>query len=142
MTTTTSQPELASLSEDHGPILRMALSRTRFRRMPEGGQEAIDAGLVVQTDPTWMMSDDIRACNGFALTTLGERAALFAGIAKNCQCAGCTAFRAGKGWEPVLIAAGDCCDNCRASMDQYGVKEYCGQPSCGWHAKLLTQITA
>ena len=54
------------LYEQHKSILEMAVRQQGFHyRMPEGGQEAIDSGLVGESDPTWMYSDDRRAANGF-----------------------------------------------------------------------------
>ena len=66
--------ELQAHFEEHQDILRRAVNRTGFRStMPKGGQEAIDAGLVEESDPTWMYSDDHRTSNGFALTELGRQ---------------------------------------------------------------------
>ena len=56
------------LYEQHKSILEMAVRRQGFHyRMPEGGQEAMDSGLVGESDPTWMYSDDHRASNGLGL---------------------------------------------------------------------------
>lgn len=133
---TMSKEDLQDLGKAHEPILRMAVSSdSGFRyQMPEGGQEAIDAALVVQRDPTWMMSDDYRACNGFTLTPLGESVARAMGWA--CQCAGCETFRRARGWQP-MVSNSNYCNGCQGSMDQYGAQEHHGQVSCGWHAKLL-----
>ena len=61
------------LYEQHKNVLEMAVRRQGFHyRMPEGGQEAIDSGLALESDPTWMMSDDSRAANGFTLTEAGR----------------------------------------------------------------------
>ena len=54
--------------------------------MPEGGTRAIKEGLVQESDPTWMYSDDHRASNGFTLTDLGREIMVERGYI--CQCAG------------------------------------------------------
>ena len=75
------------LFETHGKILLQAASRQGWRTMPEGGTKAIKEGLVQESDPTWMYSDDHRASNGFTLTDLGREIMVERGYI--CQCAGC-----------------------------------------------------
>ena len=83
------QEKLIELANTHESILKMAIDKGGFRyKMPDGGQEAINAGLVCQSDPTWMMSDDYRASNGFSLTDRGLNAVLAKGMV--CKCHGCT----------------------------------------------------
>ena len=60
------------LFETHERILLQAAGRQGWRTMPEGGTETIEAGLVQESDPTWMYSDDYRASNGFTLADLGR----------------------------------------------------------------------
>ena len=53
--------------------------------MPEGGREAIDSELTLESDPTWMMSDDSHTANGFTLTEAGREMVRARGLV--CQCA-------------------------------------------------------
>ena len=102
------------LYEQHKSILEMAVRRQGFHyRMPEGGQEAIDSGLVGESDPTWMYSDDRRAANGFTLTKTGIELMRAQGMV--CQCALCGACG---GREPAL-AVDQLCANCQTSAKSY-----------------------
>ena len=106
------------LYEQHKIILEMAVRQQGFHyRMPEGGQEAIDSGLVGESDPTWMYSDDRRASNGFTLTKTGIELVRAQGMV--CQCALCGACG---GREPAL-AVDQLCANCQTSAKSYGMKE-------------------
>ena len=135
-TTTPPESELKRLGEAHEPILRMAISRDHgFRnQMPVGGQEAIDAGLVVERDPTWMMSDSYGACNGFSLTRLGQSVGNAMGW--TCRCHGCRTQSRGRGWPPVLTNH-EHCNNCQGSITQYGIEKFHGNPSCKMHVRIL-----
>ena len=103
--------ELHAHFKEHQDILRRAVNRTGFRStMPERGQEAIDAGLVEESDPTWMYSDDHRAQNGFALTELGRQVARAQGWI--CACAGHRAVARTRNVH-VTPAIDGMCANCR-----------------------------
>lgn len=137
--TTELNPELLQLARQHADVIRMAVARQGFRyTMPEGGTEAIHAGLVAQADPTWHYSDDPRASNGFNLTDLGNKAAHALGL--TCQCHGCFQETQLRGWNPAT-AIQDYCPRCGPSIQQYGTKEYEGQLCCGFHARLLPKLT-
>ena len=106
------------LYEQHKNILEMAVRRQGFHyRMPEGGQEAMDRGLVGESDPTWMMSDHSHTSNGFTLTEAGTRLVRAQGMV--CQCALCGAYN---GSEPKL-AVDPLCANCQSSAEEYGMNE-------------------
>ena len=106
------------LYEQHKNVLEMAVRRQGFRyRMPEGGREAIDSGLALEADPTWMMSDDSRAANGFTLTEAGRELVRAQGMV--CECALCGAHA---GREPAL-AVDPLCSNCQLSAREYGMNE-------------------
>ena len=127
--------ELQGLFEAHKDIMRRAVNRTGFRStMPKGGQEAIDAGLVEESDPTWMYSDDHRTQNGFALTELGRQVTRAQGWI--CACAGhrgiseLTSVR-------VTPAIDGMCSNCKSSANRYGMDECEGKPSCKMCARRL-----
>ena len=119
------------LYERHKSILEMAVHRQGFHyRMPEGGQEAIDSGLVGESDPTWMYSDDRRAANGFTLTKTGIELVRAQGMV--CQCALCGACG---GREPAL-AVDQLCANCQTSAKSYGMNELEGiGTACTNHVK-------
>ena len=127
--------ELHAHFKEHQDILRRAVNRTGFRStMPEGGQEAIDAGLVEESDPTWMYSDDHRAQNGFALTELGRQVARAQGWI--CACAGHRGVARTRNVH-VTPAIDGMCANCRGSRKQYGPAELDGQESCRMCLKSL-----
>ena len=127
----TEQGKLIELANAHENILRMAIDRGGFRyRMPDGGQEAIEARLVYQSDPTWMMSDDYNASNGFSLTDLGLNAVLAKGM--TCKCRGCTLVSQHLG-KPENPATGDFCSICQGSMRAFGIEEHQGMDSCQLH---------
>ena len=106
------------LYEQHKDILEMAVRRQGFHyRMPQGGREAIDSGLVVESDPTWMMSDDSRAANGFTLTEAGRELVRAHGMV--CGCALCGAYNHR---EPEL-AVDPLCARCQSSAGEYGMNE-------------------
>ena len=101
------------LYEQHKSILEMAVRRQGFHyRMPEGGREAIESGLVGESDPTWMMSDDRRAANGFTLTETGMKLVRARGMI--CQCALCGKYNH---HEPAL-AVDPLCANCQSSAER------------------------
>ena len=118
------------LFETHGKILLQAAGRRGWRTMPEGGTEAIEAGLVQESDPTWMYSDDHRACNGFTLTDLGREIMVERGYI--CQCAGCVHERFGP-----TVTDQQYCRNCQASIQQYGATETPAGTSCKFHARMM-----
>ena len=129
------QEKLIELANTHESILKMAIDRGGFRyKMPDGGQEAIDAGLVCQSDRTWMMSDDYRASNGFSLTDRGLNAVLAKGIV--CKCRGCTLVSQNIG-KPQNPATGDFCSICQGSMRAFGIQEHQGMDSCRLHNLYL-----
>ena len=106
------------LYEQHKNILEMAVRRQGFHyRMPKGGQEAMDSGLVGESDLTWMMSDYSHTSNGFTLTEAGTRLVRAQGMV--CQCALCGAYN---GREPKL-AVDPLCANCQSSAEVYGMNE-------------------
>ena len=119
------------LYEQHKSILEMAVRRQGFHyRMPEGGQEAIDSGLVGESDPTWMYSDDRRASNGFTLTKTSIELVRAQGMV--CQRALCGACG---GREPAL-AVDQLCANCQTSAKSYGMNELEGiGTACTNHVK-------
>ena len=120
--------ELHAHFKEHQDILRRSVNRTGFRStMPEGGQEAIDAGLVEESDPTWMYSDDHRVQNGFALTELGRQVTQAQGWI--CACAGHRALARTRNVH-VTPAIDGMCPNCRGSRKQYGPAELDWQESC------------
>ena len=109
------------LYEQHKSILEMAVRRQGFHyRMPEGGREAIESGIVGESDPTWMMSDDRRAANGFTLTETGRELVRAQGMV--CQCALCGKYNH---HEPAL-AVDPLCANCQSSAREYGMNEFEG----------------
>ena len=127
--------ELQAHFKEHQDILRRAVNRTGFRHdMPPGGQEAIDAGLVGQADPTWMYSDDSRASNGFALTELGLAVTRAQGWI--CACAGHRGISELTGVR-VTPAIDGMCSNCKSSANRYGLDECEGKPSCKMCARRL-----
>ena len=111
------------LYERHRAILMMAAGRQGWRTMPAGGQEAIRDGLVAESDPTWMMSDDPRVSNGFTLTEPGRR--IMIKHHHVCGCAGCALMPHG----PV-VTDGEWCGNCQAGIQQYGAVETAQGTSC------------
>ena len=123
------------LYEQHKIILEMAVRQQGFHyRMPEGGQEAIDSGLVGESDPTWMYSDDRRASNGFTLTKTGIELMRAQGMV--CQCALCGACG---GREP-LLAVDQLCAFCQTSAQRYGMNELEGiGAACTDHMKYAEQ---
>ena len=124
--------QLQQLADQHLPILRKAARNIGFRhQMPEGGAAAIEAGLVGEADPTWMMSDDLRACNAFILTELGRQVAHHLGW--TCQCSGCREEFAHMGREPVAVAIDDFCGSCQSSISRYGVSRFREEPCCPYH---------
>ncbi len=131
-TATALTPDEQDLFNRHGPIIRMAAARRGFRSLPEGGAEAVQAGLVTRNDPNWQMSDDHRACDSFRLTGLGTRLALAQGW--QCQCAGCNQWRRRKGWSPA-VTLDRYCPNCEAGIRQYGTTGLDGRESCRLDAR-------
>ena len=81
-----------------------------------------------------MMSDSYGACNGFSLTDLGESVGNAMGW--TCQCTGYGIQSRARSRQSVLTNH-EHCANCQSSIDQYGMNRFHGNPSCGWHAKLL-----
>ena len=124
--------QLQRLADQHLPILRQAARKTGFRyRMPEGGPEAIDASLVVEADPTWMYSDDIRASNAFRLTELGRQVAHHLGW--TCQCFGCRETSSRMGHDHGAVAIDGFCSKCQSSISKYGLSDLREQPCCRYH---------
>ena len=71
-----SHQQLKSLAKEHEPVLHHAIGGPGFRhQIPPGGPEAVDAGLVAESDPTRQYSDAYGACNGYRLTELGQQVA-------------------------------------------------------------------
>ena len=131
------EPEyLQQLFQQHQGALRMAVNRTGWRMTPEGGKAALDAGLVVESDPTWHFSDDHRACNGFALTELGRAVTEAQGWV--CSCTG-HALSAELHGVPITPATQGMCPGCRASAQAFGTRELPdgGGESCLMHLKSL-----
>ena len=115
---------VSDLAVKHMQVLQMAVRRTGFAaRMPVGGQEAIDDGVVVEADPSWMTSDDVRHTNGFNLTELGGRAA--EQLDWLCQCGGCAGH-----------AIDGFCPECDGSASRHGVEQSEeGIAMCAYHAR-------
>ena len=118
------------LFQTHREILTQAAGRTSWRNMPPGGKQAIDAGLVVESDPTWMYSDDHRASNRFTLTELGREIMREQGFV--CKCAGCIHQKFGR-----TVTDREYCRDCKTGIDQYGITEIRGEPSCKMHARMV-----
>ena len=129
-------PQEQALFEQHQSIIRMAVVGKGFRSMPLGGEAALTAGLVVQSDPGWSMSDAPGASDGFRLTDLGTKLALAQGW--RCQCAGCNEWRNRKGWSPA-VTSGRFCSNCRAGIAQFGTVLLHGQESCKFDARRMLE---
>ena len=127
--------QLLEIAAVHVAVLRQAVGRAGFRtNVPAGGAEAIKAGLVTESDPTWMYSDDHRASNGFKLTEAGRRAAHLMGW--NCKCSACTEIQLERDALP-LPTLGEYCANCEQGIKQYGAREYRGQPCCKFHYRIV-----
>ena len=137
MTTTpkaASTAELKQLADQHMPILRQSALSTGFKSMPAGGPAAIDAGLVIERDPTWMFSDDPRVRNGFSMTELGQQAAQHLGWI--CRCSGCARIHAQMGWTPA-VAVQDFCPRCDSSRRSFGTTRFDGRDCCREHRRIL-----
>ena len=133
-----SRQQLADLAQKHEPVLRRAISGPGFRHQtPDGGPEAVDAGLVTESDPTWQYSDAYGASNGYRLTELGQQAAQAMGW--TCQCHGCNESNRLRGALPSPTL-NQYCANCNGSIQQYGISQYLGKPSCGFHAKSTPRL--
>ena len=120
------------LFEQHKDVLTGAAGRNGWRTMPPGGPEAIETSLVVESDPTWMYSDDYRASNGFTLTPLGRKIMVHHGFV--CTCAGCAHTR----FEPAITDQ-KYCSSCQAGISQYGSVEIAEGTSCKFHARMLEE---
>ena len=118
------------LFEKHKDVLTQAAGQNGWRTMPQGGREAIEAGVVVESDPTWMYSDAYSASNGFALTELGRQIMTEQGFL--CRCAGCAYTKFG-----AAITDQEYCSSCQGSISQYGITEIPDGPSCKMHATWL-----
>ena len=137
---TPTKEELQTLFESHQNILTAAVQRQGFRmERPQGGPEAVAAGLVIESDPTWHSSDDPRASNGYALTDLGRAATEAQGW--TCTCAGHRAV-ATRNNVSVNAAIKGMCGNCQSSADHFGMKEYQGEPSCSMCLSSLNSKTS
>ena len=133
----TTEPELQDLAKQHLNILRQAVSKVGFRyQVTEDGQEAIDAGLVTESDPTWQYSDAYGASNGYQLTELGRQVAQSLGW--TCQCSGCIEQRTQSKFGPSITIDGFC-SNCTNSMRQYGKTEFRDQTCCGYHRRMMEE---
>ncbi len=85
-TPVTLSPEEQEFFNAHEPIIRRAAAQIGFRTMPQGGAEAVQAGIVTQNDPNWHMSDAYHACDSFRLTELGTKLALAQGWLRHPSC--------------------------------------------------------
>ena len=128
MSETAATPGLETLFQQHRPALEQAAGNRGWRTMPPGGREAIRAGIVEEADPTWMYSDDPRACNGFRLTALGREIMHHQGY--TCRCAGCNLDSGGPG-----LTLGKYCQMCEAGINQYGSQETSQGTMCRFHAR-------
>ena len=120
------------LFEDHGRILLQAAGRHGWRAMPPEGAAAIQAGLVRESDPTWMYSDDHGASNGFTLTDLGREIMVDRGYV--CQCAGCVRKQCGP-----TVTNQQYCPSCQAGIRQYETTETPAGTSCKFHARMMRE---
>ena len=130
------------LFEIHEEILLQDAGRRGWRIMPEGGAAAVEAGLVRESDPAWMYSDDPRASNGFSLTDLGREIMIERGYA--CRCTGCFIKRSGP-----TVTDQEYCPNCEEGIRQYGEVEtpvsippygmakIVAGVSCTFHARMM-----
>ena len=134
MTTMTENSSLEELIEEHRYILRQAADHTPFRSMPEGGREAIDAGLVRESDPTWMYSDDHRKANGFTLTELGHRAVEQLGW--QCACAGCR-WQSRRLDMPVQPSVDGFCKFCRSNSRAGSSTRTAEGECCEHHRRMM-----
>ena len=126
--------QMEQLFETHEAVLRFAADQRGFRvNEPEGGPEAMEAGLIAESDPHWQYSDDPRAGNGYSLTKLGQSVVEAQGW--TCTCAGHRMIAALNGVR-VTIATDGMCGNCRGSASQYGMKQHEGEPSCSMCLKM------
>ena len=132
-----SEKELQALADRHIKVLEQTVRRIGFRKLPEGGAEAIKDGIVTQSDPSWMMSDSIEACDAYRLTDLGQQIAEMLGW--TCKCAGCLEIHRYRGWGPAL-AIDKYCSGCDAGIKQYGTTEFKGEPSCRFDRRELEYI--
>ena len=118
------------LFEKHEATLMQAARNQRWRKMPPGGKEAIEAGLAVEIDPTWIYSDDARASNGFRLTPLGKEIMLERGFVW--KCAGCQQSKFGP-----TVTDQEYCPVCKAGIGQFGPAETSEGASCKMHARIF-----
>ena len=125
--------ENTELFEKHEDVLMQAAGRNGWRAMPPGGKDAIDAGLVVESDPTWTYSDDHRASNGFTLTELGHD--LMVEMDSVCHCAGHALTNFGPYFTNQKY-----CSGCQASINQYGSTELPEGTSCKFCAQVVNKV--
>lgn len=129
-----SEKELQALADRHIKVLEQAVQHIGFYTLPKDGAEAIKDEIVTQSDPNWMMSDAIGACNGYRLTDLGQQIAEMLGW--TCKCAGCLEIHRYRGWGPA-IAIDKYCSGCDAGIKQYGATEFKGELSCQFDRREL-----
>ena len=133
--TQVTQQELQDLADRHMNILQHTAKNLGFRhQMPPGGPEAVDAGLVAESDPTWQYSDAYEATNGFLFTELGRQVAESLGW--TCQCSGCLEQRRQNGWD-LAITVDRLCSPCMAGIRQYGKTEFKNQTCCPYHRRMM-----
>ena len=118
------------LFEKHQTILLQAAGRNGWRTMPQNGTEAIQAGLVRESDATWTYSDSYGASNGFTLTDLGRE--IMVEQKYVCECAGCIQKPSGP-----TVTDRKYCSNCQAGIQQYGATETPAGTSCKFHARAM-----
>ena len=120
------------LFQKHEDVLTQAAGQNGWRTMPPGGKDAIDAGIVVESDPTWVYSDDGRASNGFTLTELGRDVMVEMGFV--CKCAGHFLTRFGP-----TVTDRKYCPGCQAGINQYGSTELPEGTSCKFCARVVNE---
>ena len=122
----------SELFEKHEAILTQAAGKNGWRTMPPGGPEAIQADLVVESNPTWVYSDDGGASNGFTLTELGHDVMVEMGFV--CKCAGCQVSKFGP-----TVTDQQYCPLCKAGIGQFGLAETPEGTSCKMHARIFQE---
>ena len=129
--------ELDELFREHEAILQQTVRHVRFRHtMPQEGQDAIDAGLVTESNPNRMHSVNPGAPNSLRLrlTALGEAVTQAHGWV--CTCAGHQADASARGYHPTPAING-MCSNCQSSLRDSEPREIDGRPSCGMCARIV-----
>ena len=122
--------DLQAIYQQHEAMLKLAVSWRGFRTLPQGAKEAIEAGLVTESDPTWQYSDAPGAANGLALTDHGREVV---GTRFACACPPCSGYR-----DPYLEVR--YCPSCDAGLRQYGPHDIDGEPGCGFHCIIVKGV--